>query len=217
MSDIKNYSLKKHGNVKLSKNFTVCEFACSDGSDEVLVDTKLVDFLQKIRDHFGAAVRITSGYRTKTHNAKIGGVANSYHVKGMAADIVVSGVSAKRTAQYAELIGCGGVGWYETKRFTHIDTRPGTVLWKDSGNNVRKTFCDCPYAAPAGILKSGMSGHGVSWLQWHLRHVGADVKIDGKFGPKTQAAVIAFQKKNGLAMDGIVGPETRMKLKIEVI
>lgn len=217
MADIKIYSKIKDGHLKLSKNFTVREFACSDGSDTVLIDTRLVELLQKIRDHFGKSVRITSGYRTKIYNAKIGGVANSYHVKGMAADIVVSDVSAKRVAQYAEVIGGCGVGWYEAKRFTHIDTRSKTVLWKDTGSNVRKTFSECPYAPPAAVLKLSMQGYGVSWLQWHLRRMGTNIKIDGKFGPKTKEAVMAFQKKNGLTMDGIVGSETRMKLKEEVI
>jgi peptidoglycan hydrolase-like protein with peptidoglycan-binding domain len=32
--------------------------------------------------------------------------------------------------------------------------------------------------------------------------------VDGKFGPKTEAAVIDFQVSNGIKVDGIVGPET---------
>ena len=48
---VKTYSLKKDGSKKLSQNFTVSEFACKDGSDKVLIDTTLVDVLQKIRNH----------------------------------------------------------------------------------------------------------------------------------------------------------------------
>ena len=55
---IKTYSLKKHGSTKLSEHFTVREFACSDGSDEIRIDPKLVDYLEKIRAHFGKPVRI---------------------------------------------------------------------------------------------------------------------------------------------------------------
>ena len=108
---VKKYSLKKSGNLHLSPHFTVKEFACSDGSDEVKVDSALIDYLQQIRDHFGKSVRITSGYRSPTYNAKVGGVKNSYHMKGMAADIVIDGVKSKEVAQYAETIGCGGIGW----------------------------------------------------------------------------------------------------------
>ena len=53
-------------------------------------------------------------------------------------------------------------------------------------------------------LKSGSSGTDVSNLQTLL----GGLTVDGKFGPQTQAAVIAFQKANGLTPDGIVGPNT---------
>jgi len=48
-----------------------------------------------------------------------------------------------------------------------------------------------------------MSGPSVIWLQQRLK-----VSADGKFGPGTQAAVIAFQRSNALTPDGIVGPKT---------
>ena len=191
------------------------EFACHDGSDTFLIDDKLVGLLENIRGKFGKPVRINSAYRTAKYNAKIGGVSNSYHVKGMAADIVVQGISPKRVAQYAETLGCGGIGWYEQKKFVHIDTRKNRVCWNDSGGNVRKSFSECPYAEPSNTLRHGDKG--AAWIQWHLKKCGAKVSIDGKFGPNTKAAVIAFQKAHGLATDGIAGPKTRQALKIEVI
>ena len=63
---IKAYSKKKDGNKKLITNFSVKEFACTDGSDPIFIDTELVSILQKIRTHFGKAVTITSAYRTPT-------------------------------------------------------------------------------------------------------------------------------------------------------
>ncbi len=65
---IKQYSLKKDGSRKLSPSFAVREFRCRDGSDTVLVDEGLVVLLQCIREHFGKAVTVTSGYRTAEHN-----------------------------------------------------------------------------------------------------------------------------------------------------
>ena len=212
---VKKYSLKKNGDLHLSPHFTVKEFACHDGSDTVLIDDKLVGLLENIRDKFGKPVRINSAYRTAKYNAAIGGVSNSYHVKGMAADVVVSGVSAKRVAQYAETLGCGGIGWYEQKKFVHIDTRKNRVCWKDSGGNVRKSFSECPYAEPSQAIQFGDAG--AAWIQWHLKKCGAKVTIDGKFGAVTKAAVIAFQKSHGLTPDGIVGEKTRLMLKREVV
>lgn len=212
---VKTYSLKKDGNVKLSKNLTVREFRCHDGTDKIKIDSALPPILQQIRDHFNAPVHINSAYRTPAYNAKVGGVSNSYHVKGMAADIVISGVSAKRVAQYAEAIGILGIGWYEGQKFTHIDTRTAQYFWKDKSANSRKTFSDCPYTEPTKSLKNGDSG--AAWVQWHLNQCGAKLTIDGKFGEKTKAAVTAYQKAHGLTADGVVGAVTRKSLKIEVI
>lgn len=212
---VKKYSLKKSGDLHLSPHFTVKEFACHDGSDTVLIDDKLVGLLENIRGKFGKPIHINSAYRTAKYNAKIGGVSNSYHVKGMAADIVAQGVPSKRIAQYAETLDCGGIGWYEGKKFVHIDTRPKRVCWKDSGSNVCKTFSDCPYAEPSENRKFGDKG--AAWVQWHLKKCGAKISIDGKFGANTKAAVIDFQRKHSLATDGIVGTKTRQALKIEVI
>ncbi|NLF80409.1 MAG: DUF882 domain-containing protein, partial [Clostridia bacterium] len=86
------YSRARDGGQALSKNFTVREFACADGSDKILIDSELVLLLQKIRDHFHRPLLITSAYRSPAYNKKIGGASNSYHLKGMAADHYISGV-----------------------------------------------------------------------------------------------------------------------------
>jgi putative chitinase len=64
------------------------------------------------------------------------------------------------------------------------------------------------------ILKQGSSGPAVQDLQQKLKDLGFDPKgIDGKFGPGTLAAVIAFQKSKGLQADGMVGPVTSAALQ----
>lgn len=127
--EINAYSKAKNGSKKLSSNFTVKEFACKDGSDAVLVAPRLVMVLQTIRDHFGAAVTINSGYRTPQYNTKVGGVAHSQHCYGTAADIVVEGQKPADVAAYARKImpDWGGVGSYS--RFTHIDVREEKADW----------------------------------------------------------------------------------------
>ena len=126
---IKAYSKSKDGNTKLSANFRVREFACTDGSDPIFIDTDLVAVLQKIRTHFGKAVTITSAYRTPTKNKACGGTAYSQHLYGKAADIKVSGITPKKVAEYAETLlpNKGGIGIYET--FTHIDVRATKARW----------------------------------------------------------------------------------------
>lgn len=126
---IKAYSKAKDGNTKLTQNFRVREFACTDGSDPIFIDSDLVNVLQKIRTHFGKSVTITSAYRTPTKNKAVGGQTYSQHLYGKAADIKVSGVTPKKVAQYAETIlkNKGGIGIYST--FVHVDTREAKSRW----------------------------------------------------------------------------------------
>jgi len=127
---IKAYSKVKDGNKKVSNNFRVREFACSDNSDPIFIDSELVTVLQKIRAHFGKSCTITSAYRTPTHNKSVGGETYSQHLYGKAADIKVSGVTPKKVAAYAETLlkNKGGIGTYST--FTHIDVRATKARWK---------------------------------------------------------------------------------------
>lgn len=127
---IKAYSKAKDGNKKLSANFKVKEFACTDGSDPIFIDSDLVNVLQKIRGHFGKSVTITSAYRTPGKNKDCGGTTYSQHLYGRAADIKVAGVTPKKVADYAETLlkNKGGIGTYST--FTHIDVRAVKARWK---------------------------------------------------------------------------------------
>ncbi|MBQ3396797.1 MAG: hypothetical protein IJG34_10220 [Synergistaceae bacterium] len=49
-----------------------------------------LDMCQKIRDELGVPVRVNSGCRCRSHNAKVGGVPNSQHIQGYAADLSCS-------------------------------------------------------------------------------------------------------------------------------
>lgn len=127
---IKAYSKAKDGNKKLSANFKVKEFACTDGSDPIFIDSELVNVLQQIRTHFGKAVTITSAYRTPGRNKAVGGEIYSQHLYGRAADIKLQGVTPQKVAAYAEklLPAMGGIGIYST--FTHVDVRSTKARWK---------------------------------------------------------------------------------------
>lgn len=59
----------------------------------------------------------------------------------------------------------------------------------------------------------GDSGSGVKQIQTALVAHGYKLAVDGQFGPQTSQAVKDFQKKNGLAQDGVVGPATWAKLQ----
>lgn len=128
-AEVKIYSLAKNGADKLSANFRVREFSCQDGSDPVFISPELIKILQEIREHFGKSININSGFRTAIHNKKVGGSANSQHLYGLAADIVVSGVEPQKVYDYAckLLPRSGGVGLYNWG--VHIDVRKEKSRW----------------------------------------------------------------------------------------
>lgn len=136
-SPIKEYSLAKDGETKVSEHFKVKEFKCKDGSDSILIDVDFVrNFLEKIRAHFGKPVIINSAYRTPTYNRKVGGAINSYHMKGQAFDIVIKDVTPSEVCRYAKSIGVKGVIRYNT--FSHVDSRESTYYAINDGKTVTK-------------------------------------------------------------------------------
>jgi uncharacterized protein YcbK (DUF882 family) len=120
-NNIKTFSLKNDGEMQLTSNFKVREFACKDNSDKILIDTELVKQLQKIRDNFNKPISITSGYRTESYNTKIKGSKNSFHIKGQAFDIKVADTTPKQVAQFCEQLKINGIIQYNT--WVHIDSR----------------------------------------------------------------------------------------------
>ena len=182
----------KTDKVQMSTNFKSSEFDChgSGCCSSTLVDEKLVAYLQKIRDHFGKPVNINSGYRCPTHNKNIGGATNSYHSKGQAADIHISGVKPAEIAKYAESLGILGIGLYETDKdghFVHVDTRTTKSFWYGQSEAYRDTFggtsiqeetkidtskVDTSAADPKKMwdyfLSSGMNEYGVAGVMGNL-------------------------------------------------
>lgn len=158
---------KKIDRIQLSKNFNAYEFRCGLGRtcscSTTLIDEKLVEILQKIRDHWpGHALHITSGYRCPAYNRSIGGTTGSYHSKGMAADITVDGVVPREVAKYAESIGVLGIGLYETQAdgfFVHVDTRTYKSLWYGQKQVPRTTFGGQKSETTSGNTNTQPSGN----------------------------------------------------------
>lgn len=113
----------------LTKNFNLSEFSCKDGSQTPLGVyynlQKLAIQLQVLRDYIGKPIKINSGYRSPKYNAKIGGVKNSQHILGKAADITIKGFDTGVIAYHLEQLISkgeilqGGIGIYNG--FVHYD------------------------------------------------------------------------------------------------
>lgn len=118
--------------MKLTKNFTLEEFNCNDGTPvpvELYDNVQLLaKQLQVIRDEIKQPLKILSGYRSPAWNKKVGGKPKSYHMKAMAADLTVKDMRPAdlrkvilRLIREKKIID-GGVGAYPG--FTHYDVGP---------------------------------------------------------------------------------------------
>lgn len=99
--------------IRITDNFTLEEFLRSSAADRlgiyqleppygVVVNiTKLcIRVLQPLRDHFGERIIISSGYRCPDLNKAVGGVGNSSHLTGQAADIYLGGDTDRETEYF---------------------------------------------------------------------------------------------------------------------
>ena len=122
--------------MKLTTNFSLSEF--NKHNFEVPNDVlrnliELAKNLQVLRDEVKKPIKITSGYRSPEHNAKIGGAKASQHITGKAADIKIEGMTPKQVAAVIEkLIAAGkitegGIGIYKT--WIHYDIRGTKARW----------------------------------------------------------------------------------------
>ena len=116
------------------KYFKKQEFACKCGKYcngyPAEIDMDMVKIADQIRARIGKPITINSGLRCKTHNANVGGVSNSQHLYGNAADLgCPPGYTPEKMASIAEEImgDTGGIGTYSWG--IHIDTRSTKSRW----------------------------------------------------------------------------------------
>lgn len=122
--------------MQLTTNFNLSEFNKHGFalSETVLRNIQaLANNLQVLRDEVKKPIKITSGYRSPEHNAKVGGVKSSRHITGEAADFKIAGMTPKQVAAVIEkLIAAGkmeegGLGTYST--WVHYDHRNVKARW----------------------------------------------------------------------------------------
>lgn len=179
---VKQY--KKGVDTKLAENFQSLEFDCNGVGccTTTLIDEKLVEYLQNIRDHFQKPVHLTA-YRCKVHNARTPNAApNSRHTFGQAADFHIDGVPCTEIAKYAESIGVKGIGLYDD--FVHIDTRENKSFWYSHAQHYRSTF---------GGSSVGNGYPPVQFVKDVQEAIGA--AVDGIAGPETMGKAVTLSTK----------------------
>ena len=111
------------------------EFRCPCGrcgGFPVEPQESMVRAVDEIRHRLGVPVSVVdgggSGVRCASHNAEVGGVANSQHLFGLAADLHSAASPAEIKAVAEDVMGhSGGIGLYSWG--IHVDTRPGYARW----------------------------------------------------------------------------------------
>ena len=89
------------------KHFERKEFACKCGGKycngfPVEPNAQLVTVADRVREHFGKAIHVSSGVRCAQHNANVGGVSNSRHKSGKAMDMRVIGYTSSQVLAYVQ-------------------------------------------------------------------------------------------------------------------
>ena len=115
--------LNSINNLKVARDFNLSEFACPC-CNRVMLHPRLLAKLVELRNILERPVYITSGYRCSGYNRKVGGVTNSYHCIGLAADVKVKDINLIELLEICENIDFAGIGFYEKKNFLHLDVRP---------------------------------------------------------------------------------------------
>ena len=108
-----------------TKNFKVSEFACKCGCGFNIIDQRVINMAQIIREALGVPVHVNSGCRCEKHNAKVGGVKGSVHTKGKATDLSCS-LGAQKMFETAKKLKAEGKlpdldYCIRYKTFIHID------------------------------------------------------------------------------------------------
>ncbi|MEO0132611.1 MAG: D-Ala-D-Ala carboxypeptidase family metallohydrolase [candidate division WOR-3 bacterium] len=120
----------------VSQYFTLKEFASPDNAPMPPLAQKniteiVIPGLTFIRKNTGIPMIITSGYRSPEHNAKVGGVKNSEHTLGLAADVAVkNAIMRYKFIKYALAYPITRIGVYNTfLHFGFSTEHPQNVIW----------------------------------------------------------------------------------------
>lgn len=183
-------------------SLTVGEFRARSNSNLIWTTRRTMEAWNQTRSAFGRPIDVGYAFRRIGEG---GHGDQSQHYAGTAFDCAqrMGNLNRNRLRTLAESLGV----WsyvepaYLTPTWVHMDARTG------------------PPACFAGypLVRQGSRGVYVCVLQDALSAAGIpDVAIDGLFGPATRAAVVLYQRENGLLGDGIVGCTTWTALTQQV-
>jgi hypothetical protein len=175
------------------QSFSPREIACK-GTGQLIVDVEAMDRLQALRDMLGKPLILTSAYRSPSHNKRVGGAKNSYHMQGVAFDVRMENHDPHEFEEAARAVGFTGFGYYPKSGFMHIDTGPSrswgkqwpqteTALPIEAGRRPERITQDKEAQAAAG---AGIAGA----LAAAVEHAPVAGSVLGNLAPAAQLVAV---------------------------
>ena len=114
----------------LSAHFSKAELACHC-CGELKIEQGLIDALEQLRSLAGREILVRDGYRCHAYNQEVGGVTDSEHTRGLAADVDIPGLSLQQMYELAlqiPILAEGGIGVYDGG-FLHLEVGQYGARW----------------------------------------------------------------------------------------
>lgn len=99
-------------------------------------------------------------------------------------------------------------GWSDWSGWQYTSLYPGIRIDASQFKQSIGSITTVKPATGGSIIGRNVSGYSTTWIQHRLVRAGHAITVDGIYGPATTAAVIAFQKKTKITVDGITGNQT---------
>lgn len=171
---------------------------CSLTGRETQMSVLLIEALDRIEDKFGAhEIILLSGYRTPELNRVVPGAAkNSLHMLGWAADIRLPGSSVTAVKNFALTLGVGGVGYYPSMGFMHLDV--GRIRYWVTQNRRCRRISKRKSRRRSTVHTHSVKSHSA------VNNKNKPAAAKSKTKAKSSASPTAVKKKSGTA-----SPKTR--------
>lgn len=175
------------------RNFSPRELACK-GTGSLRVDEDALDRLQALRDLLQRPLLLTSAYRSPSHNKRVGGAKNSYHMKGVAFDVRMENQDPQEFEAAARRVGFTGFGYYPKSGFMHIDTGPARSWgkpWPETSTALATEPVRQPETLKEDTETQAAAGAGVAGgLAIAAEHIPAAGSLLGNLAPTAQIIAV---------------------------